>query len=113
MRRHAVGLIALVLLLVGSGLWLWSPDSEGACQMALLACLKMGGLMIILWIAYRDVERLPAWLLATFPLLLGILAIRPRWFLFFLPLVIALAILRPRVGPRQGEGRRTKDEGRR
>lgn len=108
MRRHAVGLIALVLLLLGSGLWLWSPDSEGAYQMAFLACLKMGGLMLILWIAYRDVERLPAWLLATFPLLLGILAIRPRWFLFFLPLVIALAILRPRIRTR----REKREEGR-
>lgn len=100
MRRHAVGLITLLLLLTGAVLWIWSPDSEGAAQMAMLACLKVGVLMGVLWIAYRDVERLPAWLLATFPVLLAILAIRPRWFVFLLPLVIALAILRPRIRPR-------------
>jgi hypothetical protein len=101
MRRHAVGLIALLLLVTGAGLWIWSPDSEGAAQMAMLACLKVGVLMTVLWTAYRDVERLPAWLVAVFPLLLAILAIRPRWFVFMLPLVIALAILRPRNGPRR------------
>ncbi len=101
MRRHAVGLIALVLLLIGAILWIGSPENEGAGQMAMLACVKIGVLMGVLWTAYRDVERLPAWLVATFPLLLAILAVRPRWFVFLLPLVISLAILRPRIGPRR------------
>ncbi len=101
MRRHAIGLIALVLLLTGAILWIWSPKSEGAAQMVMLACAKIGVLMGVLWTAYRDVERLPAWLVATFPILLAILAVRPRWFVFLLPLVIALAIIRPRIGPRR------------
>lgn len=99
MRRHAVGLIALVLLLSGLLLLLSAPGDE-VYQMALGGCWRVGVLMGVLWIAYRDLERLPPWLLAVFPVLLVVLAIRPRWFLLLLPVVIALAILKPRGTPR-------------
>jgi len=100
MRRHAVALIALVLLAIGSALWLWAPDSNGPMEMAQMACVKIGILMAIVWVAYRDVERLPRWLLVLFPLMLALAAFQPRRFVFLLPLVLALLFFRPR-GPKR------------
>jgi hypothetical protein len=100
MRRHAVGLIALVLLLSGLALWLWAPDGDMS-QMMLAACLRVGMLMTVVWLAYRDVERLPPWLLGMLPLMLLVLLVSRKWFFMFLPLILAMAILRPRIGPRK------------
>ena len=57
--------------------------------------------MAVLWLAYPQVKRLPAWLLGAIPLLVVILAVRPKWFLILLPIVIALAYLNPKRSPRQ------------
>ena len=56
--------------------------------------------MAVLWLAYPEVKRLPAWLLPTIPLLIVILAVKPRWFLIALPIVILMVIIRPK-GPRR------------
>lgn len=100
MRRHAVGLIALVLLVSGLAVWLWAPSTE-VYQMLLAACWRVGVLMGVVWLAYRDVERMPPWLVAMFPVFLVLLLVSRKWFLFLLPLVIALAILKPRIGSRR------------
>jgi len=96
MRRHAIGTIALLLLLGAVVLWIW-PVQWGGDEALLGALVRVGAVMAALWLAYPDVKRLPAWVLATVPLLLVVLALRPRWFLILLPIVIALAILRPRL----------------
>ena len=52
----------------------------------------------MLWMAYNELSRLPAWLLATLPVMVVVLAVRPRIFLMLVPVLIALAILQPRFG---------------
>lgn len=94
MRRHVIGMIALLLLSGGVACWVQSwgrnyPQLEAACW-------RVGALMAVLWLAYDEVHRLPAWLLGAVPVLLVILALRPRWFLFFLPLLLLLAFVWPR-----------------
>ncbi len=96
MRRHAIGVIALILLFGALVLWIW-PLQHAWHAPLFAACCRLGPFMAVLWVAYPEVRRLPAWLLPTIPLLAVILAYRPRWFFVALPIVIALAILRPKA----------------
>jgi hypothetical protein len=98
-RRHAIGIIAIVLLLGAGALWIWPLDNTWYLPLK-SACMRLGPCMAVLWLAYPDVKRLPAWLLPTIPLLLAILAYKPRLFLIALPVVILLVIIRPK-GPQR------------
>ena len=100
MRRHAVGVIALVLLLGAAALWIW-PIEASWHEPLKAACSRLGPCMAAVWLAYNEVKRLPAWLVATIPMLIVVLAVRPKWFLIALPIVIALALLRPRAPSRR------------
>ncbi len=96
MRRHAIGIIAVLLILGAVVFWVreWGrdyPQLEGACW-------RVGALMAVLWLGYHELHRLPAWLWGVLPVLLVVLALRPRWFLFFLPLLLLLALVWPRSG---------------
>jgi len=99
-RRHAIGIIAVVLLLGAAALWI-RPLELSWYEPLKAACSRLGPFMAVLWLAYNEVKRLPPWLLATVPALVVVLAIRPRWFLIALPIVIALAILKPRAPSRR------------
>jgi hypothetical protein len=98
MRHHLVGIIALVLLGSALGMWLWGPAADS--EVLMWSFGRVGILMALFWIAYRDLQRIPAWLLAAIPALLILLAIKPRWFLFLFPLVLAVAFLFPRTKTR-------------
>lgn len=95
MRRHAVGVIAIVLLLLAAWYWV-SPPTGPAGQELQAAFGRIGGVMVVVWLAYDQLKRVPSWLFWTLPVLLFALAFRPRWLLVLVPLVFALAILRPR-----------------
>jgi len=99
-RRHMIGIIAIVLLLAAAALWIWPLDVDWHEPLK-AACSRLGPCMAVLWLAYPEVKRLPPWLLATIPALVVVLAVRPRWFLIALPIVIALAVLRPKGPPRK------------
>ena len=94
MRRPAIGIIALLLLVAGAVLWIW-PTGDGY-QLYLGACVRVGAVMAVFWLAYEEVSRLPAWIWATVPVLLVILAVRPKWLLIAVPIVLVMAILKPR-----------------
>jgi len=94
MRRPAIGIIALLLLLAAAALWLW-PVGEGN-DLYLGACVRVGAVMAVFWLAYEEVSRLPAWIWATVPVLLVILAVKPKWLLIAVPVVLLMAILKPR-----------------
>ena len=97
MRRHLIGIIGLLLLCGAAAFWIWPPTDAWTVQLH-SACQRVGPVLIVLWIAYKELDRLPGWILATFPVLLVVLAIKPRIFLMLIPLLIALAILQPRFG---------------
>ena len=100
MRRHMIGIIAIVLLLAAAALWIWPLDASWYEPLK-AACSRLGPFMAVLWLAYNEVRRLPPWLLATVPALVLVLAVRPRWFFIALPIVIALVILRPKAPKRR------------
>jgi hypothetical protein len=94
-RRHAIGIIAIVLLLGAVALWIWPLENDWYVPLK-AACSRLGPCMAVLWIAYPEVKRLPAWLLPTIPLLIVILAVKPKLFLIALPIVILMLIIRPK-----------------
>jgi len=104
-RRHAIGIIALVLLAAAAALWIWPVDADWREPLK-AACTRLGPCMAVLWIAYPDVKRLPVWVVPTIPLLLALLAWRPRLLLVALPIVIALAVLRPKAPSSRQQGKK-------
>ena len=102
MRRHAIGIIGLLLLIGAVVFWIWPPEGAWS-QQAKAACWRLGPVMVVLWLAYTDVKRLPPWILGTFPVLLVVLVVRPRLLVIAIPLVVALAILKPRIPSRRKE----------
>jgi len=100
MRRHATGVIAVVLLLLAA--WFLVRPPTGPVGQELQAAFgRIGVVMAVIWLAYDQLKRMPGWLLWTMPLFVITLAFRPRYLLILVPLVIVLAILRPRSGPRR------------
>ncbi|MBN2217119.1 MAG: hypothetical protein JW719_07065, partial [Pirellulales bacterium] len=92
MRRHAVGLIAVLLLSGAVALWVWPPGERGWPGLE-AALWRVGAVMAVLWLAYPDLRRWPGWLLAAAPAALVIVAIKPRRFVYLIPLLLAIAVL--------------------
>jgi len=66
------------------------------------ACLRIGPLLAVIWLAYEQLKRIPVWLWCTLPVIVLVAATRLRWMLWLLvPLIVAVAILKPRVRPRR------------
>lgn len=97
MRRHLIGVIALLLAAGAVFFWVW-PPAGSASQQFEAACWRVGALMAVLWLAYDELHRVPAWLWPGLLTLAVVLAIRRQWLLLFIPIIVALAILRPRFG---------------
>lgn len=98
-RRHAIGLIALVLLATGGILHWRTNGSSGAMHDLRAACLRIGPLMAAIWLAYPQLRRVPVWLWYTLPVVVLALALRPKWLLVLVPLIAVVAIFMPRVRP--------------
>jgi len=100
MRRHATGVIALVLL--GLAAWFFASPPTGPVGQELQAAVaRIAVGMAVIWLAYDQIKRVPPWILWTLPVFVIVLAFRPRYLLILVPLVIVLAILRPRSRPRR------------
>jgi hypothetical protein len=100
MRRHAIGIISLLLLLIAVGFQIWPPTGPNGQDLE-SACLRIGTVMVVIWLAYDHLQRVPGWFWWALPVLLIVLTRRPQLLLIFVPLMIVLAILRPRPGPRR------------
>ena len=100
MRRHAIGTIALLLLLVAGWFVIWPPTGPNSQDLE-AACLRIGIVLGLIWLAYSHLERVPNWLWYTLPFALLALARRPQLLLLLIPLAVVLAILRPRPTPRR------------
>jgi hypothetical protein len=95
-RRHLIGILALLLLLGAGVFWIWPPQGAWSGQLE-AACWRGGALASVIWLAYTDVRRMPAWFWLSLPLLTVVLVRWPRRFLYVIPVIIALAILKPQA----------------
>ena len=99
-RRNLVGIVALVSLLGAAAMVVWPPDTLWA-ESVRAGLLRGGTLAAVVWLAYPDMCRLPAWLWVALLAILVVVAVRPRTILVAVPIILILAILRPRFGRRQ------------
>jgi hypothetical protein len=100
-RRHAIGIIALVLMVIGGVLY-FTPEKSSTLTDLEAACLRIGPLLAALWLAYDHLKRVPVWLWCTLPVIVLLAATRLRWMIWLLvPLIVAAAILKPRARPRR------------
>jgi hypothetical protein len=101
MRRHLFGILALVCLLGGVAFWL-VPEQVGY-EAYHAECWRLGSVMLMIWLAYPNLSRLPPWLAVAVPLGLIVLIYRRNWLRALLPwlwalipALIILTMLRPR-----------------
>ena len=92
--RPAIGLIAILLLVIGGVLLLFNLDSG---QQIGGPCLRVGILLTLVWFAEPQLRRLPPWLPIAVIVLAIVLAWRPKLFPIGLLIVAALWFLRPRT----------------
>ncbi|HYW78138.1 MAG TPA: hypothetical protein VE890_01120 [Thermoguttaceae bacterium] len=92
MRRHLIGIISLVLF-VGAlvSMHYETPQFTSACS-------RVGVLMAVLWLAYKELQRLPERIWRPLLVAALVLALRPKLILWAIPLIVVLAILKPRFG---------------
>ncbi|GAB6166093.1 hypothetical protein JCM19992_20930 [Thermostilla marina] len=94
-RRHAIGLLGLILL--AGGCWFWFFPPQGNFQATLeAACWRGGSLAMVVWIGFYEIVRLPTWVLLAAPIVLVIAVYRPRLLLALIPVFLLIAIFRPR-----------------
>jgi hypothetical protein len=90
MQRRILGISAIVLLLGAAATWLWFPGAE----IVLSGCWRGGAVFAAAWLAYPDVQRLPNWLLLTFPVLLIVMLRWPWLLMLAILLLVVVAVLR-------------------
>ena len=100
MRRHLIGILALLLLVGVLVTWNWKPESAWGMQTK-VACWRLGPLLVIIWLAFPQFERMPSWLWFYVGAVLVLAAVKPKVLLVLIPIVIVLAILKPRIGRRE------------
>ncbi len=100
MRRHLIGIIAL-LLCVGAVYFKFYPPEGGFLVGVESACYRAGALAAVIWLAYGEIHRMPVWFWVSLPLLVIVLAKWPKRLVYLIPIIILLAILKPRVGKRR------------
>ncbi len=95
-RRRIIGLVALALFAGAGAFQIWPPETAMQ-QEFYAACLRMGLLMGLWWLAYPQTVRLPVWIWVVIPASILAVALRPKLLVWVIPIVIVLAILRPRA----------------
>jgi hypothetical protein len=93
MHRPSIGFITIVLL--AAGLLMRSSSDETVSS----ACLRVGLLMGILWLAHPQLERAPRWLVLVGCGAMFVVMRWPRLLVLALPVAIALWLLKPRGRP--------------
>jgi len=97
MHRPTVGILALILLAAG-GLALVFPDDEGTRQNLAAACLRVGLILGVLWLALPEMAR-PASRWVFFSLLITIIVVasRPKLAIVAVVFLAGVLLLRPRL----------------
>ncbi len=83
--------MAIGLLAAGITLWLSNFAEAGA------AFIRVGMVMLAVWLAYRDMQRIPVWMFGAGVMGLAIVAWRPKLIIIVLPVLVAFWFLRPRA----------------
>lgn len=97
MRRHAIGILALLLLAIGFiGLLVYGVDDDRT-SMLLSMCMRIGIVLGTIWLAFPQLLQLAGksspWMLILLVVCGLIVAMRPRTIFVIGPLLFVLGIL--------------------
>ena len=92
MRRHAIGIVSVIFLTLGVGMWIGNPAGD----FWIGASIRIGAVLLALWLAFPQVSRVPPWIYGSTLVLALVVAAKPKWIVWVLPTLIALWLLRPR-----------------
>lgn len=92
--RLTIGFLAVLLLV--AGLVLRNPDNETVSATG-GACLRVGVIMGLAWLAYPQLVHLPRWLTIATVLSLFFVIRWPKLLLVAIPLLVVLWFLGPRA----------------
>jgi len=98
MRRHLLGILALLLLIAGAFLYVFPPGTD-FWEMMCASFIRAGAVLAVLWLAYPQVSRVPQWMYVCGLIGALTIAVRPKWAFWVIPVLIALVVLW-RLGPR-------------
>lgn len=115
MRRHILGILALLFLVGGVAFWIW-PPRPGSMEFLHGTCIKVGLVLAAIWAAYPQLVRLPGWVFGAIVAGMVMLAVRPkvtgtvliaalRYSVYLVPLLVILWLLRPRAGKNDRSGK--------
>ena len=93
-RRLLIGLCGILLL----GTY-FIPINDTGMEFARAAAIKAGFVLIALWAAYPDLQRIPTWLVLIVGASVVLVLWRPVFAVFIVPALFALWLLRPRDRP--------------
>mgnify|MGYP007059379974 CR=1 FL=1 len=96
MHRPTIGIIAILLFVTAACLFPYASDGTSAVQALFAACIKVGILMAVVWLAHPHLSGFPWWLLAIIGAVVAMLLIvrQPRTTLVVL--FVVLVVLRVR-----------------
>jgi hypothetical protein len=98
MRRHLIGILAILCLACAVGLWVWPFAGSEPYQSG---SLRLGAVLAAMWLAFPDVRRIPTWALLLAPVLLFMLVRFPRQLLLAIPAILVLAFLNRVLRPKK------------
>ncbi len=104
MNRTVVGIVALALLLTALALFIFSTGQQSGMWMS--ACLRVGGLMAVVWLAHPQLAYAPRWFLFVAVLGVAVLMVikQPRALAVLAVIFIVLARFRPAPQPKKARG---------
>ena len=97
LHRPTIGAVAVLLLLGSVALAVWYPSE--ASQLWMSACLRVGLVMGLLWLAYPQLSQLRPWLIAVIVAIVFaglLLARQPRVLLIAVAILVVIMRFRPR-----------------
>lgn len=92
-KKWILFLTGCALLACGCILWIMGAPSQGTALGFYAACWRVGPAVMMTWLAYDTLIRMPTWTLIAFPILLAAVIIRPGLLKILLPLAVLAAIL--------------------
>ncbi len=99
MRRHALGIIGTVALVVGLAAYCVADDQDGTMQAVAGSGTRIGAVLLSIWLAFPQISRVPAWMYKSGLVSALVIAIRPKAAFVILPALAFIWLLRPRPNP--------------
>ena len=97
MRRHLLGIIALLLIVVGVAALLAGGWANGPFSFVPSSCIRVGMVLGTLWLAFPQImdltTKVPPWLIGAILLGCITIAIRPQSIALIAPLIGALIVM--------------------